>query len=62
MLNIHKANFIGEGPRVKGAAYQIYEQDGKFYSLIVHGPDNWILEDSIEEIPKEDIGKYIIED
>jgi hypothetical protein len=60
MVDLDKAIFIGEGKWVKDSAYQVYELDGKYYSVIVIGHSNKeIMDDSITEIPKEDIGKYI---
>ena len=60
MVDLDKAIFIGEGEWVKDSAYQVYELDGKYYSVIVIGHSNKeIMDDSITEIAKEDIGKYI---
>ena len=35
MIDLDKAKFIGEGEWVKDSAYQVYELDGKYYSVIV---------------------------
>ena len=60
MVDLDKAKFIGEGEWVKDSAYQVYELDGKYYSVIVIGHTNKeIMDDSITEIAKEDISKYI---
>ncbi len=60
MVDLDKATFIGEGKWVKDSAYQVYELDGKYYSVIVIGHTNKeIMDDSITEIAKEDISKYI---
>jgi hypothetical protein len=60
MINLDKATFIGEGKWAKDSAYQVYELDGKYYSVIVIGNTNKeIMDDSITEITKEDINKYI---
>jgi hypothetical protein len=59
MIDLNNASFIGEGPWVKDSAYQVYELDGKYYSVIVNGYDKEINEYSIMEIKKEDISKYI---
>jgi hypothetical protein len=60
MIDLDKAKFIGEGKWVKDSAYQVYELDGKYYSVIVIGHTNKeIMDDSIIEIAKEDISKYI---
>ena len=60
MIDLDKAKFIGEGEWVKDSAYQVYELDGKYYSVIVIGHTNKeIMDDSITEIAKEDISKYI---
>ena len=60
MIDLDKAKFIGEGEWVKDSAYQVYELDGKYYSVIVIGHSNKeIMDDSITEIAEEDISKYI---
>jgi hypothetical protein len=60
MVNLDNAKLIGEGKWVKGSAYQVYELDGKYYSVIVIGQSNKeIMDGSIIEIPKENISKYI---
>jgi hypothetical protein len=60
MINIDNANFIGEGEWIKDSAYQVYELNGKYYAVIVVGQMNKeIFEDSLVEIKKEDITKYI---
>jgi hypothetical protein len=60
MINLDNAKLIGEGEWVKDSAYQVYELDGKYYSVIVIGQSNKeIMDGSIIEIPKENISKYI---
>jgi hypothetical protein len=60
MINLDNTKFIGEGEWVKDSAYQVYELDNKYYSVIVIGCTNKeIMDDSITEIAKEDISKYI---
>ena len=60
MVNLENAKFIGEGKWVKNSAYQVYELDGKYYSVIVVDSMNKeIMEDTITEIKHEDIKKYI---
>ena len=60
MIDLDNATFIGEGEWVKDSAYQVYELDGKYYSVIVIGQSNKeIMDNSITEIPKENISKYI---
>lgn len=60
MINLENANFIGEGDWVKNSAYQVYELDGKYYSVIVVDSTNKeLIEDTITEIKFEDIEKYI---
>jgi hypothetical protein len=60
MVNLDNATFIGEGEWVKDSSYQVYELDDKYYSVIVIGHINKeIMDDSIIEISKEDISKYI---
>jgi hypothetical protein len=59
-INLNNATFIGEGKWIKDTAYQVYEIDSKYYAVIVIGHSNKeILEDTIIEIKKEDIGNYI---
>lgn len=59
MIDLNNATFIGEGEWVKDSAYQVYELGGKYYSVIVNGYNKEIDEDSIAEISKEDISKYV---
>ena len=60
MVDLDKATFIGEGEWIKDSAYQVYELDGKYYALIVVGHTNKeILEDSIVEISKEAVYRYV---
>lgn len=60
MANLDDAKFIGEGKWIKDSAYQVYELDGKYYSVIVVGQMNKeMLEDTIIEIRFEDIEKYV---
>lgn len=60
MINLDKATFIGEGKWIKDSAYQVYELDGKYYSVIVYDWQNkWIMDDTIKEIKKEEINHYI---
>ena len=60
MVNLDNAKLVGEGEWVKDSAYQVYELEGKYYSVIVVGQMNKELsEDTIAEIKFEDIKKYI---
>jgi hypothetical protein len=59
MITLDDATFIGQGLWVKDSAYQVYEKDGKFYSVIVTGYNKEIIDDTIIEISKSDIDKYI---
>jgi len=60
MINFDKAKLIGEGEWVKNSAYRVYELDGKYYSVIVSNQlTNQIMNNSILEIKKEEIDKYI---
>jgi len=60
MINLENAKFIGEGEWVKNSAYQVYELNGKYYSVIVVDSMNKeIMENTITEIKYEDIKKYI---
>ena len=48
-IDISKAKFIGEGEWEKNSAYQVYELDGKFYSVIVSDQmSKWIVDETIE--------------
>lgn len=59
-IDLDKAKFIGEGEWVKDSAYQVYELNGKYYSVIVIGHSHKeIMDDSITEIKFEDINFYI---
>lgn len=60
MINLDNAKFIGEGEWFKDSAYQVYELDGKYYSVIVVGARNReLLEDTITEISFDDIENYV---
>jgi hypothetical protein len=60
MVNLDNAKLIGEGEWVKGSAYQVYELDNKYYTVIVIDQMNKeLMEDTITEIKFEDIEKYI---
>jgi hypothetical protein len=61
MVNLDNANFRGEGAWFKDSAYQVYELNDKYYTVIVIGHSNKeIMDDSITEIKKEDVKRYII--
>lgn len=59
MINLKNAKLIGTGEFVKGSAYQVYELNGRYYSVIVNGLNNEWDEDTITEIEFEDIHFYI---
>lgn len=59
MINLENAKLIGTGEFVKGSAYQVYELDGRYYSVIVNGFNRELDEYSITEIKFEDIHFYI---
>ena len=59
MVNLQNAKLIGTGEFVKGLAYQVYEQDEKYYSVLVSGLGFELLESTITEINFEDIHFYI---
>jgi hypothetical protein len=40
MINSKNAKLIGTGEFVKGSAYQVYELEGRYYSIIVNLLDN----------------------
>ena len=57
---LENATFIGEGEWIKDSAYQVYELDGKYYAVIVVGHSyKEFMDDTIVEIKKEEIEKYI---
>lgn len=54
------ANLIGKGEWVKDSRYLVYEYNGKYYAIIQCYPDRlYLMNDTLEEIPKEDIGTYV---
>ena len=59
MINLKNAKLIGTGEFIKGSAYQVYELDNRYYSVIVNGFNNEWDEDTIVEIKFEDIHLYI---
>jgi hypothetical protein len=60
MVNLDNAKFIGEGEWIKDSAYQVYELDGKYYSVIVvNSMNKELMEDTLIEIKFEDIENYI---
>lgn len=60
MVNLDDAKFIGEGKWNKDSAYQVYELDGKYYSVIVvNSMNKELMEDTITQIKFEDIENYI---
>ena len=60
MINLDNAKFIGEGEWVKNSAYQVYELNGKYYSVVVIDSMNKeLMEDTITEIKFEDLYEYI---
>ena len=59
--NLKNATFIGEGRWIKNSAYQVYKLEEKYYAVVVVEQMNKeLMEDTIIEIGKEDINKYII--
>ena len=58
-INLQNAKLIGTGQWVKGSAYQVYELNDKYYSVIVNGLSNQLDESTIAEIKFEDINFYI---
>jgi hypothetical protein len=60
MVNLNDAKFIGESKWVKDSASQVYELNGKYYSVVVIDSINKeLMEDTITEINFEDIKNYI---
>ena len=54
------AKLIGEGEWVKDSAYQVYELNDKYYAVIVVDQMNReMLDDTLIEISKDEISKYI---
>ena len=60
MIKLDNAKFIGEGEWVKDSAYQVYELNGKYYSVIVvNSMNREFIVNTIAEIKFGDIEKYI---
>ena len=60
MINLDNAKLIGEGEWIKNSAYQVYEMDNKYYSVIVVDSMNKeVMEHTIIEITYDEIEKYI---
>jgi hypothetical protein len=60
MINLDDAKLIGTGEWIKDSAYQVYELNGKYYSVIVVDYINKeIMENTLVEIDFKDINKYI---
>ena len=60
MINLDNAKLIGEGEWIKNSAYQVYEMDNKYYSVIVVDSMNKeVMENTITEITYDEIEKYI---
>ena len=55
-----KAKFLGEGDWVKDSAYQVYEYQGRYFSVVVYDKQNkWLMDSTITEIKEEEISQYI---
>jgi len=55
-----KAKFIGESEWEKYGAYQVYEYENKYYSIVVYDQQScWLMIESLQEIKKEEINQYI---
>lgn len=59
MVNLDNAKLVGTGEWIKDSAYQVYELDGKYYSVIINSMNKELDEDTITEIKFKDIGNYI---
>ena len=60
MINLDNAKLIGEGEWNKNSAYQVYEMDNKYYSVIVVDSVNKeVMEHTIIEITYDEIETYI---
>ena len=60
MTNLENGKLLGTGEWVKDSAYQVYELDGKYYSvIIVDSMNRELMEDTITEIKFEEIKNYI---
>lgn len=54
------AKLIGEGKWVKDSAYQVYELNDKYYAVIIVDQMNReMLDDTLIEISKDEISKYL---
>ena len=55
-----RSRLVGQGEWEKDSCYQVHEVDGKFYAIVVADQSSmWLMDDTLEEIKEEDIGKYI---
>ena len=53
------ANLIKKGEWIKDSRYLVYEYNGKYYAIIQYDQMNLdLMDDSLIEIPKEDIDTY----
>jgi len=54
------ANLIRKGDWVKDSRYLVYEYSGKYYAIIQYSQMNLeLMDDTLIEIPKEDIETYV---
>ena len=59
-IDCGKAKFLGEGDWVKDSAYQVYEYEGRYFTVIVYdNTSKWLMGDTITEIKEEEISQYI---
>jgi hypothetical protein len=58
-IDCGKANFLGEGDWVKDSAYQVYEYEGRYFTVIVYdNTSKWLMAETITEIKEEEISQY----
>jgi hypothetical protein len=59
-IDCGKANLLGEGKWVKDSAYQVYEYEGRYFSVVVYdNTSKWLMGDTITEIKQEEISQYV---
>lgn len=54
------AEFIGQGPWVKGGCFQVWKYNNKFYSIMLVDEQNcWMEDDTLTEIKESEVVSYI---
>jgi len=55
-----EAKKIGQGSWFKDSCYLVYEVDKKYYTIVMYDQMScWLMDESLEEIKKEEISQYI---